>query len=107
MKLIEKLKTALLGTNNGEIRDPDGIYFYVRCSKCGAPVRVRADRHHDLEHNFENGGYVWHKEIMDGACFSLMYATVHFDEAQRVMEQEIAGGEFITWEIYQTLIQSA
>ncbi len=103
MTIFKKVKRWLLGDEHGEIRDPDGIYFYVKCATCGAPVRVRADRRHDLTPDFEHGGYIWRKEIMDGSCFKLMYATVRFDEAQRVISQEIEGGEFITWEEYQAL----
>lgn len=103
MKWLERFRAALFGSSDQEIRDPDGIYLYVRCSRCGAPVRVRADKRHDLQRDYDSGGYVFHKEIMDGGCFQLMQATVRFDAAYRVIDQEIEGGEFITWETYRSL----
>lgn len=103
MKFFEKIKAALLSTTNGEIKDKNGLYFYVKCAKCGAPVRIRADKFHDLQRDMENGGFILRKEIMDGSCFQLMYATIRFDANYRILEQEIEGGEFITWETYQAL----
>lgn len=105
MGLLNKIKTALLGSADGEIKDKDGIYIYVKCSKCGAPVRVRIDKYHDLQRDEDSGGFILHKEIMDGTCFQLMYATVHFDLNRHITEQEIDGGEFITWETYRALTQ--
>ena len=103
MNLIKKFRNLLLGSSDGEIKDRDGIYFYIKCSQCGAPVRVRADKRHDLMRDYNTGSLIWNKEIMDGACFQLIHATVHFDPAYHITEKEITGGEFITWEEYAAL----
>lgn len=107
MAFLKKIREALFGNPNGEIKDKDGIYFYVKCAKCGAPIRIRVDKFHDLQQDEDDGGYVLRKEIMDGSCFRLMYATVRFDFNRRILEQEIEGGEFITWEEYQALVEPA
>jgi (2Fe-2S) ferredoxin len=39
--------------------------------------------------------------MMDGTCFSLMYATIRFDEDRRIVSREIEGGEFITEEEFK------
>jgi (2Fe-2S) ferredoxin len=96
MKLLKRLRGLVGG--EGRSRDPDGIYFYVRCGRCGQKLKVRADRHFDLVQDLDEGGYVLHKEMMDGTCFSLMYATVRFDDDKRIVSQEIEGGEFISEE---------
>jgi len=101
--VLKKLREFLLGSPSDEPSDPNGIFFYVKCAHCGAPVRVRIDRHNDLTRDFERGGFFVRKEVMDGSCFRLIYATLHFDEAYRVTNQEIEGGEFITWEEYRQL----
>jgi len=106
MSFLKKIRDSLFGSSDGEIKDPNGIYLYVKCSRCGAPVRVRVDKYHDLQRDFDTGGFVLNKEIMDGSCFSLMYATVHFDAARRIVGQDIQGGEFITWEQYQALTKT-
>jgi (2Fe-2S) ferredoxin len=96
MKLLKRLRGLVDG--EGRSRDPDGIYFYVRCGRCGQKLKVRADRRFDLVRDLDEGGYVLHKEMMDGTCFSLMYATVRFDDDKRIVSQEIEGGEFISEE---------
>jgi len=110
MNIFKKLNELLFGSPNMAnivAQDKDGIYFYVKCSHCGAPVRIRVARQHDLQQDFDTGGYILRKEIMDGQCFRLMYATLHFDAAYHRTGQEITGGEFITAEQYATLTRPA
>lgn len=74
--------------------DKRGIYFYVRCARCGTIVRVRADKEYDLQR--EGGGYVWHKTIVDNRCFRQMPTTVYLDGSYNVASAEIEGGEYVT-----------
>lgn len=103
MGFLKKLGAAIFGSPDAEPKDPDGIYFYVKCDRCGSPIRIRADRRHDLSPDYEKGGYVLRKEIMDGSCFALINAVVRFNEAYHIVEQDLEGGEFITAEVYQAL----
>ena len=96
MKWLERLRRVVGGERAP--RDPHGIYFYVRCGRCGQKLRVRADRRFDLNQDLDKGGYVLRKEMLDAKCFSLMYATIRFDEDRRILSREIEGGEFITEE---------
>ncbi|HIE37703.1 MAG TPA: hypothetical protein EYH30_11495 [Anaerolineales bacterium] len=99
MKLRERLHRLL--ERRERAHDPDGIYFYVRCGQCGQRLQIRASRRFDLMRDLERGGYMLRKEMMDGTCFSLMYATIRFDDAYRVVSREIEGGEFITEEEFR------
>ncbi len=100
--VFDKIRNLFSGSGQG---DATGIYFYVKCGKCGAPVKIRADRRHDLQRDFDSGGYVLHKEVMDGTCYQLFYFEVRFDARYNVVEREIEGGEFITEEAYRSLTQ--
>jgi hypothetical protein len=99
MKLRDRLHRLL--ERGGRAHDPDGIYFYVRCGQCGQKLQIRASRRFDLVHDLQQGGYTLRKEMMDGTCFSLMYATIRFDENYRILSREIEGGEFITEEEFR------
>jgi hypothetical protein len=103
MGVLKKLGELLFGSPQAEVRDADGIYLYVKCAKCGAPIRIRADRRNDLLRDFDTGEFTLNKEIMDGKCFSLIYASVRFDATYRIVDKEVRGGEFIDWETYQKL----
>lgn len=107
MGFLKKIIDTIFGSPDQEIKDRDGIYLYVQCNKCGAPIRVRADKHHDLQRDYDTGEFVLNKEIMDGSCFSLIHATVRFDPSYRIIDQEIKGGKFITWEAYHELTKPA
>lgn len=86
---------------NKPVVDTQGIYFYVQCDRCGAPVRLRADKQYDLIN--EGNGYVWHKTIVDNRCFRPMSTVVHLNSAFEVVGGEIEGGRYITEEEYETL----
>ena len=79
--------------------DPQGVYLYVECDRCGAQVKVRADKKYDLNRTDE--GYTWHKTIVDSKCFQQMPTTVHFDRNYNVIEAEIEGGHYISEEAYE------
>ena len=74
--------------------DTQGIFFYAQCNNCGAVVRLRIDKRHDLNH--AGNGYVWHKTIVDIRCFRKMPTIVHFDRQHQITQAEIQGGEQIT-----------
>ena len=84
--------------------DPQGVYFYVQCDRCGAPVRLRADKQHDLLN--EGGGYTWHKTIVDNRCFRPMPTVVTLNANYEVTAQEITGGHYITREEYEALLEA-
>lgn len=79
--------------------DKDGLYFYVQCDKCGAKVRVRADKQHDL--NRDDNGYIWHKTIVDSSCFRPIRTIAYLDNQYRMTSHEIEGGHYITQEAYE------
>lgn len=81
--------------------DEKGIYFYVQCNKCGSRVRVRADKEYDLQRI--EGGYAWHKTIVDSKCFQRMQAVVQFDSRHNVTSREIEGGRYLTKDEYDAL----
>ena len=78
--------------------DKQGLYFYVQCDNCGAKVRLRADKQHDL--NQLADGHVWHKTVVDNRCFRQIPIVIHLDPDYAVNSQEIDGGRFITKDEY-------
>lgn len=85
--------------SSGASADPQGVYFYAQCDRCGAVVRLRADKQYDLIN--EAGGYIWHKTIVDNRCFRPMPTVVHLNAAYEMVSHEITGGRYITREAYE------
>lgn len=101
------LKKLFGGGNTSDARsgapaDPQGVYFYVQCDRCGAPVRLRADKQYDLLN--EDNGYTWHKTIVDNRCFRPMPTVVHLNTAYEMVSHEISGGHYITQDEYEALL---
>lgn len=79
------------------------LWLYVQCKRCGTPLAVRVDLRNELSADYESGGYVLRKEMMDAQCFTLMRAEIHFDAKRNILEQKLEQGEFITKELYDTI----
>lgn len=98
----------LLGGNERKDRpektysDLQGVYLYVQCDHCGTPIRLRADKQYDLID--EEGGYAWHKTIVDNRCFRPMPTVVYFDQSYEMVSNEINGGHYITAAEYEALL---
>lgn len=88
----------------GEYVDKTGIYFYFQCDNCGKRVRVRADKQHDLLN--DDGGYVWHKTVVDSKCFRRMETVVYLDGHYNVTSYELTGGKFLTQAEYEAAEQA-
>ncbi len=78
--------------------DPNALWLYVKCKRCGKPVAVRIDLRNDPSLDDESDGYILRKEIMDDKCFTLMHAEIKLNARRDVTEKTIDKGEFITEE---------
>ena len=98
MGILNRVKSMFASPSGG---DPNALWLYVRCARCGTPVAVRVDLRNEPSIDYERGGYILHKEIMDGKCFTLLRAVVRFDDQRNVVERTIDKGEFITQAEYE------
>jgi hypothetical protein len=103
MGILSNLKSILAASPEA---DPNALWLYVRCARCGTALGVRVDTRNELSADYENGGYLLHKELMDSKCFALMRAELHFDERRNVTEKRVDKGAFITREEYESKIQT-
>jgi hypothetical protein len=103
MGILDQLK-GLFAPKGGR-GDPNALWLYVRCGHCGAPLAVRIDTRNELSVDYERGGYVLQKEMMDDKCFTLMHAHVRLDAQKNMVERTIDKGEFITREQYEAMKQ--
>ena len=97
MGLLDQVKSMLAAPPAG---DPNALWLYVRCARCGTPLAVRVDLRNEPSIDYEAGGYVLVKEMMDNKCFTLMTAHLRFDTRRSVVEQTVDKGTFITREEY-------
>ena len=101
MGFIDQLK-ALFTPPAGN-RDPMAAWLYVKCARCGSPLAVRVDLRNEPSIDYESGGYVLNKEMMDSKCFTLMHAQLQFDARHNIVGKTIDQGAFITKEEYDAM----
>jgi hypothetical protein len=82
------------------------FWIYVRCSRCGEAIRIRADRRYDLVSEMRDPGeagpsYTMHKDIVGTRCFQRIAVDLEFDQRLRITEHRITGGRLLTAEEYQ------
>lgn len=82
------------GSKRSAGADDQGFFLYVQCDQCGAKVRLRVHKQHEL--NYTDDGYVWVKTIIDSRCFRPMPTVVHFDHSYNVVSSELEGGRYIS-----------
>jgi len=99
MSILSRIQAAFAKASS----DPNVLWLYVRCARCGAPLAVRVDLRNELSADYERGGHILYKEMMDNQCFTLMRAVVRFDQARNVIEQTVEKGEMITREEYERM----
>jgi len=99
MTILDRVKSMFASAGS----DPNALWLYVRCKRCGTPLAVRVDLRNEPSIDYESGGYLLHKEMMDNKCFTLMHAQVRFDDKRNVVERTVEKGEFITREEYQAM----
>ena len=99
------LRNLFGGKKSEEYVDTRGVYFYVRCNNCGCVVRLRADKHYDLETT--GSEFTWHKTIVDNKCFRPIPAVVTLNSSYDVKNADIQGGEFVTEADYEQWQQEA
>jgi len=102
MSFWQRIKAAF-GTQSSADK---GIYFYVRCERCGDRVRVRLNPQAELQQEFGDsgdsiGGYSVRKVVVDQRCFRPIEVRLHFDAARRERSREIEGGSFLTREQFE------
>ncbi|MFP3895660.1 MAG: hypothetical protein ACLFV5_02320 [Anaerolineales bacterium] len=93
------------GPGGADARDPNAIYLYFKCARCGTVVPIRVDKRHDLNREEGPGTFLLKKEVMDDNCFQLMQATIWLDNGYNVVSADVSNGELISEEEYNTTEQ--
>ena len=101
MGFLDQLKSMF--TSPVGAGDLMAAWLYVKCNKCGSPLAVRVDLRNEPSIDYESGGYVLNKEMMDSKCFALMHAQILFDAQHKVTSKTVENGTFITKEEYEEM----
>jgi len=118
MGFLDNLRNALGGQNASKkgggggssfgAGDANAYWIYVRCRRCGEPLRSRVNLANDPSLDDDGETWIVRKGLVgSGAnrCFQSVEVTLKFDaKKQNVIGSEAVGGELITAEEYQALL---
>jgi hypothetical protein len=110
-KLLLALRRALLGRDTDDSGGTaPALRIEVRCAKCGEVIRVRVDKMHELQCEYEDNGssdpdqephpisYLLTKELVGAKCQNLVHLSMRFDARSRTVEKHIEGGDLLSME---------
>jgi hypothetical protein len=73
--------------------------FTVRCKRCGELIEGRINIFNDPSVEYGEDGkasYFCRKVLMGaGKCYQQIEVTFRFDDARKVLERSVSGGEFV------------
>jgi hypothetical protein len=72
-----------------------GMYYYIRCLRCGEVIKVRINPMNDLSANDDNTALFAHKLIVGQNCFNRIEATFHYNTSRKLVNTEVSGGEMV------------
>lgn len=87
-------------TRGQGVADPMEHWVYVRCDKCGEPLRARVDLRSELSASFgekrEDTTYFCRKVVVGSSgCYNPIEVRLTFDATRNLVRREISGGSFI------------
>ena len=78
-----------------------GMYYYVRCNRCGEVVRLRIDPMNDLSWNDDHSGKFVRKLMVGKRCYSRIEGEFDFDKNRKLREARISGGDMVDKAAYE------
>ena len=109
MSFLDRLLKTLTGGSAGSSQaGANNRWIYVQCSRCGEPLKARVNTANDLSLDEDGETYIVRKGLVGSGrrrCFQTVEATLQFSSNRRdIINREITGGQFITAEAYEALI---
>ena|SRR5258706_2143368 len=98
MNILRQLANLFVG--KAPVSGDIGIYYYMRCNRCGEVIRVRLNPMNDLSHSEDGKGYFAHKVIVGQRCYNRIEADFEFDSNRKLSDKNITGGTLVDQAAY-------
>lgn len=70
-----------------------GLYYYVKCNRCGEIIKVRINPMNDLSRSDDDNKLFVRKVIVGRKCYSRIDAEFVYNNARKLINTDISGGE--------------
>lgn len=88
----------------GPSRQNSGLYLYVKPKACAEILEVRVDVNNGPSLNDDGNGYYLRKLARGQRCPFEVEIEISFDKNKRIIDKQIAQGEFVTEADYQQFV---
>jgi hypothetical protein len=98
MNILKQLAGMFTPKSGPQGGDP-GLYYYIKCSRCGEVIRVRINPMADL--TVENDGTRFVRKMIVGKrCYNRIEGEFRFNSGRKLIESVISGGEMVSEDEY-------
>ncbi len=98
MNLLRKFWQSFSGSAvTGDV----GLYYYVRCNRCGEVIRVRLNPLNDLSLDDAGTGLWAHKVIVGQRCYNRIEAEFTYDTNRKLLNSEATGGTIVDKQAFE------
>lgn len=100
------LKKIFSQFSSAQRDDPNALWIYVQCDRCGEKLRARINTRSELSPDFADSDTAtsFHcRKVLIGSqgCFQQIEVNLKFDSRLKIIDRQISGGKFITRQEYE------
>ena len=90
MNFLKQLANIFSGGSRIGGGDP-GLYYYVKCNRCGEVIRVRINPMNDLSQSDDGSNWYARKVIVGQKCYNRVEGTFTYNSSRRLINSELSG----------------
>ena len=77
-----------------------GMYYFIKCKRCGEVIRIRIDPMNDLSWDDSNTALFVRKTIVGRRCYSRIEAEFTYDKDRNLTHSEVESGTLVDRDAY-------
>jgi len=101
MNFLKQLANMFSGSSSLAPGGDAGLYYYVRCDRCGEVIKVRINRMNDLSQSDDGKTLFARKTIVGQRCYNRIEAEFTYNANRQLVNTEIQGGKLATEEDFE------
>jgi hypothetical protein len=72
-----------------------GLYYYIKCNRCGEVIKVRINPMNDLSYSDSDNSLFVRKVIVGRKCYNRIDAEFSYSNARKLLNADVSGGEMV------------
>src|SRR5258706_7516841 len=100
MNFLKQLGDFFIRKKSTDQAGDRGLYYYIRCSRCGEIIRLRINPMADLSIEDDGTRFV-RKVIVGKRCYNRIEGEFRYNSGRKLINSEISGGELVRKDDYE------